>query len=358
MTVMKSIFMKQNLVAIAFWLMTGLCSSTTALAQWRADALVPETGKDYAVVAFSANLMREEPAFEAEMGDQALMGTVVEILDRKGSWVQIRTGEPYTAWVTELGLVPMDAEALKAYLAAPKWICTAAVTRVYDAPPAGRNPGAILCELVAGNLVRAVQASRSRKGYTPVLLPDGRTGWVCAKEVAPFDAWASAYGASRTVTGPTDEGILSTARRFLGVPYMWGGTSIKNVDCSGLTRSTFFLNGILLPRNASQQAHCGIPVEPADGPRFWESLQPGDLVFWGREATADKPAKATHVGIYIGDSRFIHASHVVRINSFDREQPDFYDRKPLCFKRILGQQDLPGTGILSVKNSPYYFPLP
>ena len=139
---------------------------------------------------------------------------------------------------------------------------------------------------------------------------------------------------------------------------MWGGTSIKNVDCSGLTRSTFFLNGILLPRNASQQAYCGIPVEPADGPRFWESLQPGDLVFWGREATADKPAKATHVGIYIGDSRFIHASHVVRINSFDREQPDFYDRKPLCFKRILGQQDLPGTGILSVKNSPYYFPLP
>ena len=291
MTVMKPIFMKQNLVAIAFWLMTGLCSSTTALAQWRADAVLPEPGKEYAVVAFSANLMREEPAFEAEMGDQALMGSVVEILDRKGSWVQ-------------------------------------------------------------------VQASRSRKGYTPVLLPDGRTGWVCAKEVAPFDAWASAYGASRTVTGPTDEGILSTARCFLGVPYMWGGTSIKNVDCSGLTRSTFFLNGILLPRNASRQAYCGIPVEPADGPRFWESLQPGDLVFWGREATADKPAKATHVGIYIGDSRFIHASHVVRINSFDREQPDFYDRKPLCFRRILGQQDLPDTGVLSVKNSPYYFPLP
>jgi len=49
---------------------------------------------------------------------------------------------------------------------------------------------------------------------------------------------------------------------------------------------------------------------------------------------------------------------VVRINSFDREQPDFYDRKPLCFRRILGQQDLPDTGVLSVKNSTYYFPLP
>ena len=312
MTVMKSIFMKQNLVAIAFWLMTGLCSSTTALAQWRADALVPETGKDYAVVAFSANLMREEPAFEAEMGDQALMGTVVEILDRKGSWVQIRTGEPYTAWVTELGLVPMDAEALKAYLAAPKWICTAAVTRVYDAPPAGRNPGAILCELVAGNLVRVVQASRSRKGYTPVLLPDGRTGWVCAKEVAPFDAWASAYGASRTVTGPTDEGILSTARRFLGVPYMWGGTSIKNVDCSGLTRSVFFLNGILLPRNASQQVSCGRAI------RSLKSAQPGDLLFFDHE-----DGKISHVGILLqkaadpNPTTLIHCSGRVKVERLD-----------------------------------------
>lgn len=348
--------MKPNAIIIASCLMAALLGNgLRSHAQWRADAVLPETGKEYAVVAFSANLMREEPAFEAEMGDQALMGSVVEILDRKGSWVQIRTGEPYTAWVVELGLVPMDAEALKAYIAAPKFICTAAVTRVYQQPSAKAG---ILSELVAGDLVRVVQASRSRKGYTPVLLPDGRTGWVCAKEVAPFDAWASAYGAASSVNGPTAEAVLNTARRFLGVPYMWGGTSIKNVDCSGLTRSTFFLNGILLPRNASQQAHCGETIEPAAGPHFWDSLQPGDLVFWGREATADKPAKATHVGIYIGDSRFIHASHVVRINSFDREQPDFYDRKPLCFKRILGQQDLPGTGILSVKNSPYYFPLP
>ena len=347
--------MKKNLVVIAFWLMAGLWG-TSASAQWRADALVPEAGKEYAVVAFSANLMREEPAFEAEMGDQALMGSVVEILGRKGSWVQIRTGEPYTAWVTELGLVPMDAEALKAYLAAPKWICTAAVTRVYDAPPVGHRPGAILCELVAGNLVRVAQESRTRKGYTPVLLPDGRTGWVCSKELTRFDAWASAYGASSSADGPTDDGILGTARRFLGVPYMWGGTSIKNVDCSGLTRSTFFLNGILLPRNASQQAYCGEAVEPAANGPFWASLQPGDLVFWGREATADKPARATHVGIYIGDGRFIHASHVVRINSFDREQPDFYDRKPLCFRRIIGRQDQPGSGVLSVCKSPYYFP--
>jgi len=52
-----------------------------------------------------------------------------------------------------------------------------------------------------------------------------------------------------------------------------------------------------------------------------------------------KPAKATHVGIYIGDSRFIHASHVVRISSLDSSAPDYYDRKPLFYRRIINSID-------------------
>ena len=146
--------------------------------------------------------------------------------------------------------------------------------------------------------------------------------------------------------------------RFLGVPYMWGGTSVKNVDCSGLTRSVFFANGILLPRNASQQGRVGenLPLFNADGTVDWSALLPGDLVFWGREATENTAARATHVGMYIGDGRFIHSSFMVRINSLDRSAADFYDRRPLCARRVVGQVDRAGSRIVSIFSSPYYFP--
>ena len=68
------------------------------------------------------------------------------------------------------------------------------------------------------------------------------------------------------------------------------------------------------------------------------------------------PAKATHVGIYIGDGRFIHSSFMVRINSLDRSAADFYDRKPLCARRVVGQVDKDGSGIVSVFSNQDYFP--
>ena len=130
------------------------------------------------------------------------------------------------------------------------------------------------------------------------------------------------------------------------------------LDCSGLTRSVFFANGILLPRNASQQGRIGenLPLFSAEGKVVWDWLLPGDLVFWGREASDGKPAKATHVGIYIGDGRFIHSSFMVRINSLDPSSPDYYARKPLCARRIVGHVDAPDSGIISVFASPSYIP--
>ena len=92
------------------------------------------------------------------------------------------------------------------------------------------------------------------------------------------------------------------------------------------------------------------------GETDWSALEPGDLVFWGREATDEAPAKATHVGIYLGDGKFIHSSQVVRISSLDRNDPDFYDRKPVMARRIIGHVDETGSGIVSIFQSPDYIP--
>lgn len=103
--------------------------------------------------------------------------------------------------------------------------------------------------------------------------------------------------------------IVTSAMRFLGTPYVWGGTTPGGFDCSGFIQYVYKLNGIKTPRLAHHQCYAGTPVSKAN-------LRPGDLVFFETYTVG-----ISHVGIYIGDSKFVHASSsgVVRINSLNQE---------------------------------------
>lgn len=91
--------------------------------------------------------------------------------------------------------------------------------------------------------------------------------------------------------------LVRTARKFIGIPYRWGGSSPEDgFDCSGLAMTVYRMNGLNLPRNSRAQYHWGMPV--ADG-----GLKPGDLVFFA----ADDGEVVSHVGIYTGEGSFIHA---------------------------------------------------
>ena len=90
--------------------------------------------------------------------------------------------------------------------------------------------------------------------------------------------------------------ILSTAMEYMGVPYVFGGSSPRAFDCSGYVQYVFAKAGISIPRTADTQYEVGTPVSTAD-------LLPGDLVFFETYAPG-----ASHVGIYVGDGNFIHAS--------------------------------------------------
>ncbi len=334
------------------------------------DAKGQAGGPHRAVVEFSVNFMRENPDYTAELGDQSLMGTVVELLDTSSYWVKIKSPEPYTAWVNDLGLVPMSEEQIMDYLEAPKYICTAEYSRIYEEPS---RDSRIISEFVMGDIVRimykTITHTKGRyKGYDEgravltkkfvgVVLPSGRTGYVPAEDVQVFYKWAKEKQALAFEHEEFGAELVRTAMQFLGVPYMWGGTSIKNVDCSGLTRSVYFSNGVLLPRNASQQAKVGEDVRIFNeyGSVSWENLLPGDLIFWGRAASESSTERISHVGMYIGDGRFIHSSEVVRINSLDSEAADFYNRRPIRARRILGHVDQAGSGIISTFRSPHYF---
>lgn len=92
------------------------------------------------------------------------------------------------------------------------------------------------------------------------------------------------------------EELVRSAQSFIGVPYLWGGTSVETgFDCSGLTMTVYQLNGFDLPRTSQEQFAAGNPVDRS-------SLEKGDLLFFSKRG-----GKVSHVGIYAGNGRFIHA---------------------------------------------------
>jgi cell wall-associated NlpC family hydrolase len=92
--------------------------------------------------------------------------------------------------------------------------------------------------------------------------------------------------------------IVATARRFLGVPYLWGGMTARGIDCSGLASRVYHANGVILPRDADLQFEDPNAVAVA-----LKALRPGDLLFFGRDAK-----HVSHVGLYTGGGRFINAT--------------------------------------------------
>lgn len=351
-------------ITIAITLITLLASIPSAAGQTRQgdQAGQPIKTKRMAVTALSENMMRAMPDYESALETQSLMGTIVEIVAEQGYWRQVNTPEPYTAWCTNLGLVEMSPDQINEYKAAPKYICTAMHSGVYATPAlTGRR----LSDLSMGDLLRVVHTDKakiSKKGKSvEVMLPDGRTGWTPASDVAPF---AQRAGKQKL----TADNIVNTALQFEGTPYLWGGASSKGLDCSGLVRLTFFMNGHLLPRNASQQVlngreiimECDHSVAPDSDALYQEmqkrirNLQPGDLVFFGSPETFWAKEKITHVGIYIGGGKIIHASHKVRINSLIPGQKDYYENSHRLLKarRYVNWQ---GPGMTQTIHSPAYF---
>lgn len=119
------------------------------------------------------------------------------------------------------------------------------------------------------------------------------------------------------------QALCETAESLLGVRYKWGGTTPKGFDCSGFIRYVFQSNGIELKRTSQDQLSDGIVI-----PR--ENLQVGDLVYF---TGTHSGAMVTHVGMYVGDNKMIHAdSHGVSIDSLDMS---YYSARYLCARRIV-----------------------
>jgi peptidoglycan endopeptidase LytE len=128
---------------------------------------------------------------------------------------------------------------------------------------------------------------------------------------------ASRSGMS-TVNNPR-AGIVATAMKYVGSPYVWGGTTPSGFDCSGFVQYVFAQNGIELPRTTSEMYEVGTPVT---------DLQPGDLVFFTTYAPG-----ASHVGIYLGNNQFISSTSSSGVQIVSMDNP-YWAPRYLGAKRI------------------------
>jgi SH3-like domain-containing protein len=297
------------------------------------------------IVSQSVANVRTKPGHAAEMGTQALMGTPVRILKEDDNWRYIQMPDEYLGW-TDGRIVAMSRAEYEAWAAKPKVVVTTEVGFVRS----GRDPGSIpVTDIVAGSLLafKAVGETHYEVEY-----PDGRTGFLPKEHGELYGSWLSA-------TADTPERVLATAYRFFGVPYLWGGTSAKGMDCSGFTKTVYFLNGVMLPRDANQQVRVGEPV-PTDN--NMAAVRPGDLLFFGSRAREGRPERVTHVGISLGGKRFIHTpgGGGVSTNSMDPADPDYSKGRENGFlhaRRVIGAGE--DRGIRRLTTIPYYrVPMP
>jgi len=249
---------------------------------------------------------------DGKIETQALYGEPVRILAQRGSWTRVavvdqptpRNRVGYPGWVPTNQLTS-GASFGRLLRGATFGGLLAGRTAVVDVPTAMLRGAAGPLELSFGTRLPILGIFG---GEVQVATPTGQTGAVPRSAV-------DVERAAGATPAPTGEELVATARMFLGVRYLWGGTSAFGFDCSGLVNLVYRERGIVIPRDADAQALAGRPVAK-------NALEPGDLVFF---ATDPPSPTISHVGMYIGDGRMIEAPnsasavHVIPLAAFGNE---------------------------------------
>jgi hypothetical protein len=237
----------------------------------------------YGICHLSVVPCRLEPSDRSEMVTQLLFGETVKIYEeKKGDWRRIKTAyDDYDAWIDVKQITEISLDEFEKLNA---------TTTVLSA------------ELIH------VLHNKTSDEFIPIVLGSYLPNF--KKNILSFNKQEFVFdGAtldSSIKSNKTE--LIENAYTYLNTPYLWGGRSPLGIDCSGFTQVLYKLNGIKLPRDASQQAKIGQTLS------FVEESEPGDLAFFDNEE-----GNIIHVGMVLENNKIIHASGKVRIDRLDHQ---------------------------------------
>jgi len=243
----------------------------------------PPGGVDRVVTVPVADMF-STPTDEADVVSQAILGSNVTSLESRDDWVKVRTDDDYVGWMPRKSL--RELEDLLLYGSVPPVTRIEALFANVYREPSVRTHKPMLTAPFDSLLEVSAEDPVPERGWTRVRLPDRRTGWIRSEDGNPN---------LEPLTIPES---IELAKRFLGVPYLWGGRSSYGFDCSGFTQMLVRRRGITMPRDANLQAAWEGVEEIAR-----RDLRKGDLVFFGAA-----PEKITHTALYIGGGEIIHST--------------------------------------------------
>jgi len=259
------------------------------------------------VVVVPVANMYSRPTEKADVVSQAIYGSNVKLLQARDEWSRIETPDHYRGWTPSRYLrIVLTGDGYAT--AGPTVQVESLFANIYAEPDVTKRKPVVTIPFEAKLEVVPDDPKRNGKGHQ-----ESHEGWLHVRLAGQTLAWIQASDVVADPKPLTIPESIELAKRFLGLPYLWGGRSSYGFDCAGFTQMLVRARGINMPRDADQQAAWkgAARIER-------KGLQAGDLLFFGSSAK-----EITHTGMYIGDGQFIHDTTnghpVVQISRLDDE---------------------------------------